>query len=232
LVEGVHSGPLIAVSKQRGTRPFSLGFVPRETRWFHRIGITYANIAATVALFLSLGGASYAAFSLPAHSVGHRELRAGAVRVAALGFPLGATSVRNSTPQFLTKNACNSPGRPGEPPVACPLIRVGGPSPTQLRVAMRSRGHLLISAIAGMDSTGATDAHAEVTYAVILDGRTVSVSAIRLPGGQLQQAPIQVLVSAAGGSHTVGFQASAHYLSNEPGEVIVDPVSLVALSLP
>ncbi|MGA2322077.1 MAG: hypothetical protein ABSG95_15310 [Solirubrobacteraceae bacterium] len=206
--------------------------MPPEARRFHRIGITYANVTATVALFLSLGGASYAAFSLPPHSVGPRELRAGAVGVAALGFPLGATSVRNSTRQFLTKNPCNSPPRPGEPPLACPLIRVGGPSPTQLRVAMRSRGHLLVSVIAGMDSTGAADTYAEVTYAVILDGRPVSASAIRLPGGQLQQAPIQVLVSAAGGSHTVGLQASAHYLSNEPGEVIVDPVSLVALSLP
>lgn len=42
-------------------------------------GLTYSNVVATVALFVALGGASYAAFTLPARSVGTRQLKAGSV---------------------------------------------------------------------------------------------------------------------------------------------------------
>ena len=46
--------------------------------------LTYANAAATIALFVALGGTSYAALSLPAGSVGTRQLRSGAVTKAKL----------------------------------------------------------------------------------------------------------------------------------------------------
>ncbi len=42
--------------------------------------LTYANVAATLALFIALGGTSYAALTLPRNSVGDRQIRAGAVR--------------------------------------------------------------------------------------------------------------------------------------------------------
>ena len=41
--------------------------------------ITYANVTATLALFVALGGSSYAAFKLPRNSVGSSQIRAGAV---------------------------------------------------------------------------------------------------------------------------------------------------------
>jgi len=41
--------------------------------------LTYANVAATVALLLALGGTSYAAFTLPRDSVGPKQIRTGAV---------------------------------------------------------------------------------------------------------------------------------------------------------
>jgi len=41
--------------------------------------LTYANVVATLALFLALGGAAYAATQLPANSVGTRALRANSV---------------------------------------------------------------------------------------------------------------------------------------------------------
>jgi hypothetical protein len=46
-------------------------FIPR---------LTYANVTATLALFIALGGGAYAAFSLPRNSVGSAQLRKGAVR--------------------------------------------------------------------------------------------------------------------------------------------------------
>jgi hypothetical protein len=41
--------------------------------------LTYANVTVTIALFVALGGTSYAAFSLPAGSVGTKQLKNGAV---------------------------------------------------------------------------------------------------------------------------------------------------------
>jgi hypothetical protein len=41
--------------------------------------LTYANVIATLALFVALGGAGYAAVKLPKNSVGAKQLKAGAV---------------------------------------------------------------------------------------------------------------------------------------------------------
>src|SRR4051794_36809681 len=46
--------------------------------------LTYANVTATLALFIALGGTSYAALKLPRNSVGSRQLRAGAVTSRAV----------------------------------------------------------------------------------------------------------------------------------------------------
>ena len=45
-----------------------------------RSGLTYANVMATIAVFLALGGGAYAAFKLPNNSVGSKQLKADAVR--------------------------------------------------------------------------------------------------------------------------------------------------------
>jgi hypothetical protein len=42
--------------------------------------LTYANVMATIAAFVALGGTSYAALALPRNSVGSAQLRTGAVR--------------------------------------------------------------------------------------------------------------------------------------------------------
>ena len=37
--------------------------------------LTYGNVIATIALFVAVGGTSYAAVTLPRNSVGHRQLK-------------------------------------------------------------------------------------------------------------------------------------------------------------
>lgn len=44
-----------------------------------RIRLSYANIVSTMALFLALGGVSYAAVKLPANSVGEKQIKKNAV---------------------------------------------------------------------------------------------------------------------------------------------------------
>jgi hypothetical protein len=46
--------------------------------------LTYANVMATIAVFIALGGASYAAIKLPKNSVGTKQLKKGAVTPAKL----------------------------------------------------------------------------------------------------------------------------------------------------
>lgn len=68
--------------------------------------LTYANVIATIALFIALGGASYAAFKLPKGSVGTRQLKKAAVTGAKVkpesipGSALKAGTLSN----FATKN--------------------------------------------------------------------------------------------------------------------------------
>jgi hypothetical protein len=52
--------------------------------------LTYANVTATIALFIAVGGTSYAAVQLPRNSVGSAQLRAGSV---------GSSEVRNRSLQ-------------------------------------------------------------------------------------------------------------------------------------
>jgi hypothetical protein len=44
-----------------------------------RTKLTFANVISVIALFIALGGASYAAFKLPKNSVGPKQIRNGAV---------------------------------------------------------------------------------------------------------------------------------------------------------
>ena len=49
--------------------------------------LTYANVMATIAVFIALGGASYAAIKLPKNSVGPREIKRNAVTLAKIAPP-------------------------------------------------------------------------------------------------------------------------------------------------
>jgi hypothetical protein len=46
--------------------------------------LTYANVMATVAVFIALGGASYAAVVLPKNSVGSKQIKNGQIKTADL----------------------------------------------------------------------------------------------------------------------------------------------------
>ena len=51
----------------------------QERRWAGR-RLTYANVVSTIAVFVALGGASYAAITLPANSVGSKQIKPQAVK--------------------------------------------------------------------------------------------------------------------------------------------------------
>jgi hypothetical protein len=72
--------------------------------------LTYANVVATLALFVALGGASYAAVKIPANSVGSRELKRNAVGMKNLS-PAAVAALRGKD----GANGSNGlPGRDGK----------------------------------------------------------------------------------------------------------------------
>lgn len=203
--------------------------MPKVTSILDRL--TYANVAATGALFVSLGGVSVAAIVIPAHSVGTKQLRAGAITPATLSFPLGAAGLTDQKVEDLAKDPCNSPPRPGEPlRAACPALKQSGvlTPGREVHIRLRGPGQLLVSAIAGLRDEGPTGTTATVTLHLVIDGHLATANDVTLDGGHSLQAPAQLLQSIPAGSHTVGIEATATYSSREPGDVLVSSVSLIA----
>jgi hypothetical protein len=201
-----------------------------------RIGIlNYANVAATLALFISLGGVSYAAITLPANSVGSSQLRSGAVTLRSLAFPLAVKGITDEKVQYLAKGQCNAPSGSGEPKnVLCPAparhgIRTPG---REVDLSLRTQGELLASAVVGLRYAAQPNTTATIQLDLIVDGESVAASSVGLAGGERTQVPIQLLRRVRSGVHTVGVELEASYSSYEPGEVVVSPVSLVASALP
>jgi hypothetical protein len=206
-------------------------------------------IVSLIALFLSLGGASYAVVAtLPEHSVGKRQLQAGAVTVGALGFPLGGASATASTSQPIGKGLCDAPPPPGTRvhPI-CPRRFFPSQNRPSLHVYARHPGHVEVLGTIGLNNEGPPGTHATVAYGVAVDragaqeclegavcGREFNrdLRSVTLSGGEQQQAPILLLVRVLAGSLTIEPHVSARYSSYEGGDVIVGPVTLEAVLLP
>lgn len=85
--------------------------------------LTYANTAATLALIVALGGTSYAAFTLPRNSVGHRQLKQGAVRArevknGSIGAKDLSTNARRSLRGAAGPQGATGPEGPAGPAAA------------------------------------------------------------------------------------------------------------------
>jgi hypothetical protein len=94
-------------------------FVRRLLPGFAR-RLTYANVVATLALFVALGGSAYAATQLKKNSVGTRQLKNGAVTEAKLAAAAqaalrGAQGPRGEAGPKGVAGAPGSSGAPGAP---------------------------------------------------------------------------------------------------------------------
>lgn len=79
--------------------------------------LTYANVIATLALFVALGGASYAATQLPSNSVGTKQIKKGAVTPAKLSQASKSTLTGPTGPTgpIGPRGAAGEAGAPGTP---------------------------------------------------------------------------------------------------------------------
>ena len=107
--------------------------------------LTYANVMATIAVFLALGGGAYAAIRLPANSVGTRQIRNGAVTPAMVA---AATITR-------FKGATGAPGAPGPQGPLGAQGPKGDPGATSLKVrAAAGTGRVTVACQSGERATG------------------------------------------------------------------------------
>jgi hypothetical protein len=189
--------------------------------------LSYANIVATLALFIGLGGASYAAVSLPANSVGAKQIQPNAVGLGALDFPLGTVGFTNDD----IKDPRLGRGCP-TPPLLC------GPAPQPIVVGrevhdyLLERGRLLVSAIVGLSYAGPVGDTAHVKFWLDVDKRHVVEELVTITVGQALQVPLQALASVSSGRHSVAVEAFTSHGEAEYGQVILRHVSLIATALP
>lgn len=95
-----------------------------------RSGLTYANVMATVAVFLALGGGAYAAATLPKNSVGSRQIRSDAVSSSKVqDRSLLARDFKTGQLPTGTRGAAGARGEPGPQGPNGPAGPVGGAGP-------------------------------------------------------------------------------------------------------
>ena len=84
--------------------------------------LTYADVVATLALFIALGGSSYAIASLPQNSVGSKQLRPNAVGASEIGrSAVRSSEIRNGSIRLRdisrsTKDSLHGQSGPQGPP--------------------------------------------------------------------------------------------------------------------
>src|SRR3954447_5422307 len=151
--------------------------------------VSYANVTATLALFIALGGTSYAALTLPKNSVGSKQIRKRAVGSSELRTnAVTSRSVRNRTLRTsdLSLSARSSlRGAQGPPGQAGPA----GPSGTALRAIVNSAGERVAGNADRVNHIGGSNEY-RVDFARDLSGCVFSatLAAVQL-GTAVQQPP-------------------------------------------
>jgi hypothetical protein len=111
-----------------------------------RSRLTYANVMATCAVFIALGGTGYAALTLPRNSVGSKQLRKGSVGTTELRTgAVRSKDIRNRTIRLTDVSRSARQALKGQ---MGPQGQAGAPG-TALRAAVSSGG----TAVAGNSTT-------------------------------------------------------------------------------
>jgi hypothetical protein len=87
-----------------------------------RRGLTFANVTSLLALFVALGGASYAATKLPAHSVGATQLKSKSITLDKISTAARTAlkGARGPAGPIGPAGAAGAPGPKGDPGAAGP----------------------------------------------------------------------------------------------------------------
>jgi hypothetical protein len=136
--------------------------------WF-RPRLTYANVVATLALFVALGGGAYATFSLPANSVGTKQLKDRAVTPNKLS---------GSTVRFLTRGSAgfsyqdNGNGGSGVSGSFEPVLTLNTGSQRSGFIELRRRSRVIANAALTWIGTVGANVHVDCFVGEAVAGST------------------------------------------------------------
>ena len=152
--------------------------------------LTYGNVVSSMALFIALGGTSYA-LTLPRNSVGSQQIRGGAVRASEVQSGAVRSSEvkdRSLGVRDLSVTARRSlkgqPGAPGTPGPAGP----SGPSGVAYRAAVNSGGDTLRANGGGTTSTRGINEYV-VGFERSVDACVSTATLARVEGGGTETPP-------------------------------------------
>jgi hypothetical protein len=138
--------------------------------------LTYANVVASLALFVALGGTSYA-LTLPRNSVGPKQLRADAVGRSELR--KGAVTSAGIRNRSIRSGDLSSRARDGLRGPAGPSGPAGPPGPT-FRAAVSAVGQLVRGNAQGTSPAGA--GARLIAFGVPVDACVATASLATVPG--------------------------------------------------
>jgi hypothetical protein len=182
--------------------------------------LSYSNVMATIAVFVAIGGASFAAVTLPAGSVGRAQLTTG-----ALSFPLSVTRLTTNAPKELMRGGGCGRG------ASC-FVRLGEGAPLG-HVYLRAAGKLVVFTTVMLEDQGPTGSTAIVRIGLFADRRQLDERVLEeVHGGQRLEIELEGTTGGRAGANTVGVSATAAYNYSASGNVVVGSVTGIVLALP
>src|SRR4051812_44164365 len=143
--------------------------------------LTYANVTATLALFVALGGSSYAAVNFPRSSVGSRELKTNSVGAAEIRRKaVGSSEISDRSIRLrdISQNVRDAlHGHPGP---------AGPPGPTFSATVDSGGGRVKGNAVASSSDEFGTRL---IMFAKPVANCVPSVSVANVPGGAITNPP-------------------------------------------
>jgi hypothetical protein len=191
--------------------------------------LTYANVIATLALFLALGGGAYAAFKLPKNSVGSKQIKANAVNSSKVKdgsllagdfkagqLPAGAQGVRGP------KGDKGDPCLPSDPNCKGPKGDTGPQGPGAISIPITHVGETFatLRTIHGIDVGYSCSTSSQITLKLTPVGgyTTVYVSGEKAENGALS--PLNTnggIITASGSTSTTTSTASLDVIATSDG---------------
>ena len=158
-----------------------------------RSKLSFANVTSALALFVALGGTSYAAITLPRNSVGSKQVRSGAIGASELRkSAVRSSDVRDRSLQFRDISRSARDSLRGQTGPAGPA----GPSGVTFRAAVPAGGTLQRGNATSVAHQGGTN-----EYRVAFDRdvsacvATATLAAVPAGAGTDQPAPGRVTVA-------------------------------------
>jgi hypothetical protein len=181
--------------------------------------LSYANVVATLALFVALGGASYAAITLPANSVRQRQL----------AFPLGVASQTFNATRRVPISIC-PPGVPCPAPIGKPLASVV--------VSLKRAAKLLVLGSTKLLRPPEVPPSDAIQVSIEADLQRAGSGQ---DAGGVNQSPLDdanptlqfwQVVSAPAGRQVINLRAGAQATTGPAGDLDADATSITVVVLP